>query len=119
MYSPLFPLNSLMYAGQTGIFVPIEQMGTLRLQWLTGEAIVQMSGKVKSKTLFVSGPLTVPLHSPTIPFLNSSLDFFCSMHGRPVVLATFKTWKKYGLSGPMPELAFEQHLYMIPLYIKI
>lgn len=67
-----------MHAGQTGIFIPIEQMGTSRLKGLIGEAIVQMSGKVKSKTLFVSGP-TVPLHPPTIPFLNSSLDFFYCM----------------------------------------
>lgn len=65
-----------MYARQTGIFIQIEQMSTLRLQCLIGEAIVQMSGKVKSKTHFVSGPLTVPLNPPTIPFLNSSLDFF-------------------------------------------
>lgn len=52
MYSPLSPFNSLIYIRQTGIFIPIEQMGKLRLQWLIGEAIVQMSGKVISKTCF-------------------------------------------------------------------
>ena len=70
-------------------------MGKLRLQWLIGEAIVQMSGKVKSKTLFCFWPIDdltiLSYHPPSMVILrsfllNASIEW--PFYDRPEVLAT-------------------------------